>query len=196
MNANGMIEEDIYKEKEPLTKAFVSPGERLRSARELSGQQVEDIAAQLRLRVCIVVALEKDEYHKMPKLVFARGYLRSYAKLVGLPADDLVRDFETLALIETPVEIVSPLRYNFKKPPKNKNRTKRLHYLPKMAVVVGLICLLVFWGFWRPFVEHVKQVVSAPAVASKVVNQPMDKATAAPAMPSQLPKVEPFIQNQ
>jgi cytoskeleton protein RodZ len=66
------------------------PGHRLRAARESRHLSREDIAAQLRLDVRIIEALERDDYQALPSPVFVRGYLRNCATLLGMDATELL----------------------------------------------------------------------------------------------------------
>lgn len=70
------------------------PGERLRAARLSLGLELPKLAGQLHLSDSMVVALERDDYEALPGRVFIRGYLRNYAKLVGVPADSVVKQFD------------------------------------------------------------------------------------------------------
>lgn len=67
-----------------------SPGRRLRVQRQSRGIEVERVAAQLHLRVPMVEALEQDRYADLPGPVFVAGYLRNYARLLGLDPDPLI----------------------------------------------------------------------------------------------------------
>jgi len=66
------------------------PGKRLRAAREAAGLSREQAGAQLRLAPDVIEALERDDYGRLPPPIFVRGYVRSYASELGLPADELV----------------------------------------------------------------------------------------------------------
>jgi len=66
------------------------PGKRLRAAREAAGLSLEQAGAQLRLASDVIEALERDDYDRLPPPIFVRGYVRSYASELGLPADELV----------------------------------------------------------------------------------------------------------
>jgi cytoskeleton protein RodZ len=66
-----------------------SPGRRLRIARQARGMSVADIATHLHLSVAIVEALEQDQHERLPGPVFVRGYLRNYARLLGLDDESL-----------------------------------------------------------------------------------------------------------
>ena len=70
--------------------AVEPPGARLRAAREAAGLGQNDVAAELRLGVDTIDALEHDAVERLPAPIFVRGYLRNYATLVGLPAQELV----------------------------------------------------------------------------------------------------------
>jgi cytoskeleton protein RodZ len=72
------------------------PGERLRAARIAAGLEVDRIAAQLHLKPGQVEELERDHYDSFDARVFVRGYLRNYARLVGLPVDSVLEAFDTL----------------------------------------------------------------------------------------------------
>jgi len=61
-----------------------SPGAKLTAARQAYGLTVEQIANELNLAPRQVVALEADDYAALPAVAIARGFLRSYAKLVRL----------------------------------------------------------------------------------------------------------------
>ncbi len=59
-------------------------GVRLKAAREARGMSEQDVAQRLRLDLRIIRALEADDLERLPALTFVRGYLRNYARLVGL----------------------------------------------------------------------------------------------------------------
>ncbi len=73
-----------------------SLGQQLRAGRERLGLSVSDVSARLKLSQRIVTGMEEDNLGASDDGVFLRGYLLSYARLVGLPADvihDVVREF-------------------------------------------------------------------------------------------------------
>lgn len=76
------------------------PGPRLRAAREACGYDIQDIAKQLRLHPHIIEDLERDQFSDHLALVFVRGYLRSYANLIGLDPDEVVAEFNALGYEE------------------------------------------------------------------------------------------------
>lgn len=66
------------------------PGARLRAAREASGLGIGEVAEQLQLLQYVVRALEQDEYGRLRGDTFVRGYLRNYARLLGLDPEEIV----------------------------------------------------------------------------------------------------------
>jgi cytoskeleton protein RodZ len=65
-------------------------GQRLRKAREDAGMSLAETSVKLKMPTHVVDALEREDWAKLGAPVFIRGQLRSYAKLLGLPADAIV----------------------------------------------------------------------------------------------------------
>jgi cytoskeleton protein RodZ len=60
------------------------PGARLRSAREHAGLSLDQVAQALKLAPRQVKALEDEDFAQLPGRTFARGFVRNYARLLGL----------------------------------------------------------------------------------------------------------------
>ncbi|MFQ5995484.1 MAG: RodZ domain-containing protein [Acidiferrobacterales bacterium] len=69
------------------------PGKRLCDAREKSQLSREQVAEMLRLSPQQIVAIENDDFENLPGPTYVRGYLRSYAQVVGLSADDVIASY-------------------------------------------------------------------------------------------------------
>ncbi|MGE0876133.1 MAG: helix-turn-helix domain-containing protein [Burkholderiales bacterium] len=67
-----------------------SVGETLARARQSLGLSLEDCAQQLKLAPRKIEAMEQDRFDELPAGTFARGMLRSYAKLLGVDAEALI----------------------------------------------------------------------------------------------------------
>ncbi len=74
----------------PAAAANADPGERLKAARLGMGMSVADVARHLKLQPRQVEALERGDHQALPGQVFVRGFMRNYARLVGLEPDMLV----------------------------------------------------------------------------------------------------------
>ena len=68
-------------------------GKLLRERREQQGLTQQDVAASLNLRVAAIEALEAERFDLLPPRTFVRGYLRAYAKLVGLAEAEVLAAF-------------------------------------------------------------------------------------------------------
>lgn len=73
--------------------AEASIGARLAAARKARKLGVDKVARELKLDVSVIDALEKDAAAALPAPIFVKGYLRSYARLVGLPEQELVSQY-------------------------------------------------------------------------------------------------------
>ena len=69
-------------------------GESLRNERELRGITLEDISARTKVNVRFLEAIEHDDLSALPAKAFAKGFLRSYARVVGLDEDLVLTNFE------------------------------------------------------------------------------------------------------
>ena len=70
-------------------------GQQLAAAREREGLSVKDTAERLHVVARYVTAIESGEYAVLPGTVFLKGYVRTYARIVGLDEDILSRSLET-----------------------------------------------------------------------------------------------------
>ncbi len=67
-----------------------SPGQTLKQARERLGMSVANVARELHLSSTQITALEADDYQHFHGETYVRGYLRSYARLIGVDPATLV----------------------------------------------------------------------------------------------------------
>ena len=72
----------------------VNPGDTLRQARESNGWSLAEVALKLNLTTTSLGNLEAGAFDKLPGHTFARGYIRAYAKLLGIDQTVLVQEFD------------------------------------------------------------------------------------------------------
>ena len=63
-------------------------GDLLRGTREAKGLSLEQVEQDTRIRRKLLEALEQEAYEELPAPVFVKGFLRNYAMLLGLDADE------------------------------------------------------------------------------------------------------------
>ncbi|OCG31182.1 hypothetical protein A9G33_05880 [Gilliamella sp. Choc3-5] len=74
----------------------ISLGRMLSTLRENLGLTQEDIACKIHVRKAVVVDIENDQLVHAP-LVFIKGYIRSYAEIVGLSVEEYQHHLDSLA---------------------------------------------------------------------------------------------------
>lgn len=74
-----------------------SVGEFFRQVRETKGLTLDEVAMKTRILPENLKALEECNFAKLPEQVFAKGFVRSYARSLGLDEDDAMRRFEASA---------------------------------------------------------------------------------------------------
>src|SRR4051812_36482738 len=158
-----------------------SAGARLTAERRSLGLSLGDIARQLKLSVRQVEALERDDYASFAGPVFVRGFLRNYAKLLGV-------DPEQLIAAATPAPATSiaavPEVTEERESAGNPERTRRV----LTRVVMG--ALGVTAGFLPPSNTARDRGVGAPKNDAPALLQP-PPATSAAAAPAEPPVAVP-----
>ena len=69
-------------------------GESLRKERELRGVTLEEISEHTKVHTRFLEAIEKDDLGALPAKAFAKGFLRSYARMVDLDEEFVLSNFE------------------------------------------------------------------------------------------------------
>jgi cytoskeleton protein RodZ len=72
---------------------MASLGERLRVAREARGLSLSEVSEQIRIRTVYLVALEEENWRAIGAPVYVRGFLRTYARFLGLDPEEVVTQF-------------------------------------------------------------------------------------------------------
>ncbi|MBN1655106.1 MAG: helix-turn-helix domain-containing protein [Deltaproteobacteria bacterium] len=67
-----------------------SLGSYLRNEREMQQVSVAELAQTTRIPVRILQQIENDEFDKLPAEVFVRGFLRAYARAIGIEEDEVL----------------------------------------------------------------------------------------------------------
>lgn len=145
-------EDNRPEESEPTPPSdFTPPGALLKSAREEARLSEEDVARELRMTVRKVRALEADDYAQLHSDTFVRGYLRTYAKLLKLDADEILQAYRyarrAAGLDEEPEE--SPIQINVPEPTR-----------PLWRFALWILILLV--GLWALSVWFLGNQQSSP----------------------------------
>lgn len=89
-----------------------SVGQYLRQQREAKAMSIEEVARATRVPMSSVERLESDQFDELPGEVFVRGFMKSYARAVGLDSDDVLARYTASRRVAwvTPLPISSPTR--------------------------------------------------------------------------------------
>jgi cytoskeletal protein RodZ len=68
-------------------------GERFRLAREERGISLSDVAEQIRIRSVYLAAIEEESWSSIGAAVYIRGFIRTYARFLGLDPEEAVAAF-------------------------------------------------------------------------------------------------------
>ncbi len=80
-----------------MTDQIAGTGPRLKAERERRGLSSQKAADDLHLDGWIIDALEAEDYQRIGPSVYAKGHLRRYAELLGLPSAEIMAGYESRA---------------------------------------------------------------------------------------------------
>ncbi|MBI1941648.1 MAG: helix-turn-helix domain-containing protein, partial [Acidobacteria bacterium] len=72
-------------------------GENLRREREMRGVTLQEISAATKISSRFLEALEGEEFSKLPGGIFTRGFIRAYAKYLGLDEEHVLAEYQLVA---------------------------------------------------------------------------------------------------
>src|SRR5581483_9075728 len=158
---------------------MTSLGDTLRRARLQRNLELNRIADELKISASMLKAIEEERFDKLPGGVFARSFVRQYARLLEIDEHEiesaLTRVLEPSE--KAPVshtahipqsEIPLPRMSGWQAIGDNGSRWSSSHWSLMLMVVVMLACAGAY-AWWqrerRPVVAHEKTVVTAPPAA-------------------------------
>src|SRR5215203_5945043 len=88
-------------------------GEKLRQAREERGISISEVAEQTRISPMYIESIENDNYKPLPGGIFNKGFVKSYAKFIGVDEQEALSDYarqiaETELTSEQPLKVYRP----------------------------------------------------------------------------------------
>lgn len=76
----------------------LSLGQKLRQAREERGISISEVAEQTRISPHYLESIENDDYKTLPGGIFNKGFLKSFAKYVGLDENEVLQDYASMTM--------------------------------------------------------------------------------------------------
>lgn len=192
---------------ESLVTSLPSVGQQLRTARQTKGLSADEVAKALKLSLRQVVALEADDWSSLPCTTIIRGFVRNYARLLGIDAGLLMTALDQQTMPQGP-ELEMSVGTPVNLPQEGKvDRRDFARVLSGLLVLVLAVAAYFFFPqeLWLSTLSALKPATqSAEAVAEKepvaepvaaktpetaVVSPDAQPAAVSPASPTPAPAV-------
>ena len=149
-----------------MSELAVPPGSKLKAERERRGLSAQKAADELHLDRWVIDALEADDYKRIGPTVYAKGHLKKYAALLGLPAAEILAGYES-----RPPGPVEPTSAGPSMLLSTRDEGPAFGNWSPTQIVGCLIAALLLAGvlLWRPWHQRAKAPVSSPPVAAASV---------------------------
>jgi cytoskeletal protein RodZ len=155
---------------------LASFGEELRREREIRGISLKEIADATKISKRFLEAIERNDHRTLPAPVFTRGFVREYAKYLGLNADEMVNRYNYAAAGDDRIEKSAHLeRLVAPPPPPAKEKPFRVSGIPpwyaridrNLIVTAVIIAALAVLGYWA--VRHKRETSAAAREEAQTV---------------------------
>lgn len=142
-----------------------SLGEFLRSERERRGLSIEQVASATKISQRVLYALESDHYSDLPALPFVRGFVKNYAKFIGLDGNQVLnryREFLENHSKERPNKDAGHSGYAFERP-EGEQAKKVLSATMTGILLLGALVVFVFKpSLKKRHSAHVEKIQASP----------------------------------
>lgn len=167
----------VKKKVETETTSLSGVGSLLREERRNRSLDRSQVAQLTRLREHFIEALEREEWDQLPPPVFVRGFIQSYARVLGLDVDRVLDLYDQSGTPE-PSEPKPLLR------PEPSTRGRRILILLLVGILAGALVYLWQGGpapEWPTWKEHSEEMVEpAPPAGPSSTKEPDRPPPAAP----------------
>lgn len=143
-------------------------GERLQREREMRGITLEEIADSTKIGTRSLRALEEEDFDKLPGGIFNKGFVRAYARYLGIDEEQAVSDF-LAAAGESEQPLPNPA-------PTEKVAVYRSSHRGWAAVLALAVLAAGGYAAWRlnlgPFATQAAQQSAPPPVQPPAATSP------------------------
>jgi cytoskeleton protein RodZ len=143
-------------------------GQELRAARLRRGDEIAQVSRALKIRKDHLEALENDKLEDLPGKTYAIGFVRSYARHLGLDAADFVERFKR--------DIAGRAEDNVREPAAIHQDDRRLSY--GWRLIAGAVIILLGWGGWHLLSSN--NAANQPVPPAPILNPPKPTPLPAP----------------
>ena len=116
-----------------------SVGKILKETRDKKKLSIEEVVQVIKIKEEYLVALENDEYEKLPSQPFTQGFIKNYARFLRIEPEILLAFFRRDFKKPTEKKIIPE---GMLKPPKTFLKA----WTPKTTMIIGVVLVLVLAG--------------------------------------------------
>jgi cytoskeleton protein RodZ len=142
----------------------------LRKAREQKGMSLADVGAELHLHESVIYAIENNNLDKLPEPAYVCGYIRNYARFMGIDPVPLVNNFKETSKIEPKLNSVTSVSRKLE-----RKEEKRSVFFLLFLVILLFLGGFFGWQLWQGKVSELflseKTEKSDSTTASLLLNQ-------------------------
>lgn len=153
---------------------MASFGDKLRREREMRRVTLDEISESTKISRRHLESLEKEDFSSLPGGVFNKGFVRAYARYLGIDEDQAVADYAAMANEPAPEEDKFPLEIHEK--PKPELNPKNSHF-PLILALAALVGVVVGYTIWAKNKRPQAEAVSANTLTSTTAR---DESSAPP----------------
>jgi len=172
-------------------------GERLRREREMRGISLDEVAASTKIGTRLLRALEDEHFDLLPGGIFNKGYVRAYARHLGINEEQAVADYLEAAH-ETPPDVRLIAHQNASMHSRYDAETASPRSaFPLLPVLILLVIVIGGAAGWRLYRQRQRertqpgQTLAAPQTTGLSGNVSAMPGGAAAAAPAQNPGASP-----
>ncbi len=145
-------------------------GEKLKQARESRGITISEVAEQTRISSLYLESIENNDYRGLPGGIFNKGFVKSYAKYVGINEQDALQDYAQLIAEQGESNVEETKTYRPEVLTDDRNTSSMIPTLLFAVVILGLLA----WGVFT-LLSYYRDYQNQPIVANTASNS--NKAT-------------------
>lgn len=148
-----------------IPQAVIQLGAELLAARKAKGFTQQDVSNTLRLSLKQITALESNDFAALPDAMITRGFIRNYARLLGLDAEPLLASYKAQVPDKQPNAL--SVQSSMHQVVSSKKRQPWLLYSFLGALLLCLIAWLLFMNYLskpvKPDAEKTHEITLTPA---------------------------------
>lgn len=123
-------------------------GARMKQERERRGITLDDAASATKISTRFLRAMEDEHFEQLPGGIFNKGFIRAYARHLGIDPEEAVADYLELTGA-APAQAAGPDEFPLKPPERTQLKEEGARGLPLSAIAAVLLVIALGFSGWR-----------------------------------------------